>query len=156
MSHLECEDDNTDDTINEPRQRFDGKELAGIALAAILMTGGVAFAMATPAQAAPPAGCTQTPGVPYKTSTGQIAGSGSANCDTSASRTFRYEVRRSQGPFDPVVATGTDADTHTYYYAYAANCDSGISSHHYYGMAYFEGYTSANSGNTATQLSTCS
>lgn len=146
------------ETIRKSRWGLGRKKLASIALAATLMAGGITFVAATAAQAAPPSGCTQTPGVPYKASSGKAAGSGSGSCSANASRTLNYEIHRSEGPFDPLVMLATNSGTKTSYTASGSNCDagSGSTSHHYYGKVWFSGYTSSNSGNSSTKLNICS
>lgn len=115
---------------------------------AVAMAGAAVVVGATAANAVPP-GCTQTPGVPYKTSSGQIASYGTASCGSTGSRTFIVQVHRVDW-FNPNVATKTNSGTKKSYSATASNCDvgSGTGAWKYYGQVLFSGDSSSYSGNT--------
>jgi len=126
--------------------------LAAVALAA----GGVAIS-AGAAYAAPPTGCSNNPSVPYKTASNKIAGTGTGTCNTNASRTWVYEVHRSEGWWHPTIVQATNSGNKKEYTASGSNCDAGTgsTSHQYFGQGYFSGYTASLTGNT-TSLNICS
>ena len=132
------------------------KKLASTLLAVGLAIGGVGVS-AMAANAAPPTGCSNSPGVPSKASSGKIKGSGTGSCSTSATRTFVYEIHRSEGWWHPTIVTATNTGKKTSYSASGANCDAGTgkTSFQYFGQAYYSGYTGSLTGNTG-QLNICS
>ena len=125
------------------------KHIVSIVSAIGLTFGSLAVVTAT-ASAAPPNGCSQTAGVPYKTANGQVAGYGSGSCGSYAQRTFIYQVHRVEGWWHPNVAQNQHSGNLAYYHTTAANCDvgSGSGSWQYFGQAFFRGHSAVLSGNS--------
>lgn len=123
--------------------------------AACLALGSITV-IVTAAQASPPQGCTQTAGVPYQLPNRQVTGSGFANCNSPAPRTFVYEIHRSEGWWHPIAALTEDRGRKTKYQAQATDCDAGSGSGNweYFGQAYFSGHSYTISGNT-TGMNIC-
>lgn len=134
------------------RQR---KSRIGGLVAAIALPGGSVVVGGTVAQAAPPQGCSMTAGVPYR-SGDQITGSGRGDCNTSAQRTWKYEIHRSEGWWHPTVTFASWSGNRASYWGSAHSCDpgSGSGTRQYFGQSFFEGYDATLSGNSR-ELAIC-
>ena len=126
------------------------KHIVSIVSAIGLTFGSLAVVTAT-ANAAPPNGCSQTAGVPYKTGNGQVTGSGSGSCGSYAQRTLIYQVHRVEGWWHPNVAQNQHSGNLAYYHTTATNCDvgSGPGEWQYFGQSFFRGHSATLSGNSA-------
>lgn len=130
------------------------RRVGGTILAIALSVGSVGVG-ATAAQAAQAPGCSVSANVPYK-SGDQIRGSGRGDCNSSAQRTFKYEIHRSEGWWHPTVTTFSWSGNRASYWGSASACDNGSGSgtRQYFGQSYFSGYDAVLSGNSG-ELSIC-
>ncbi|MGC5051669.1 hypothetical protein ACLQ2S_09495 [Micromonospora sp. DT48] len=117
----------------------------------------VALGLSTIAVASPawanPSGCSQGNPV-ISQSGGYMTAYNDAYCSTSATRTFRIEIKRNVSVLpDPVVSSYDDHYTGTVYYAETSSCDGGRTAN-YYGRSFFTSHpTYEDTGNL--QVTTC-
>ena len=114
-----------------------------LAATAALVIGGAATTLAvSPAfAAATPPGCTQTWTTPRSPPAVSIKGSGTGNCQSVGSRTFKLElVHDFSSPWpDVVVVTAADGGYKIKYTTSYSVCDNGGTTT-YYNHAFFTGY----------------
>ncbi|ROO59565.1 hypothetical protein EDC02_1365 [Micromonospora sp. Llam0] len=109
------------------------RRLIGAVLAGAL--GLSVLAVASPAWADPP-GCSQG-NIALSQSGGYMTAWNNASCSSSATRTFRVEIKRHVTLLpDPVVSSYDDYYTGTLYIASTSSCDGGRSAN-YYGRSFF-------------------
>ncbi|MDG4833995.1 hypothetical protein O7627_32510 [Solwaraspora sp. WMMD1047] len=109
------------------------RRLAAVAMAAVCVVSVVA--VSSPAWANP-SGCSQG-NTTISQSGGYMTAWNDAECSSSATRTFRIEIKRDVAVLpDPVVSSYDDYWTGKFYYAETSSCDGGRSAN-YYGRSFF-------------------